>query len=132
MKELSDTGIYSIAALIGANIAIPLTAITSIAAPIITKAWGDNNMEEIEMIYKKSSINSLIIGCFLFLCIWLCLDDLFKIMPKGNEMISAKYVVFWIGMSKLFDMATGVNDIITGYSKYYRFNFYTLIILKNP
>ncbi len=129
MKELSDTGIYSIAALIGANIAIPLTAITSIAAPIITKAWGDNNMEEIEMIYKKSSINSLIIGCFLFLCIWLCLDDLFKIMPKGNEMISAKYVVFWIGMSKLFDMATGVNDIITGYSKYYRFNFYTLIIL---
>lgn len=129
MKELNDTGIYSIAALIATNIAIPIVAIASIAAPIVSKAWEENNMEEIKMIYRKSSINLLFIGSLLFMGVWLCVDDIFKIMPKGNEMITAKYVIFWIGISKLFDMATGVNDLITGYSKYYRFNFYTLILM---
>ncbi|HMG15616.1 MAG TPA: oligosaccharide flippase family protein [Saprospiraceae bacterium] len=129
LKELSDTGIYSIAALIAANIAVPITAVSSISAPIISKAWQENNLGEIKMIYKKSSINLLIVGLLFFMGIWLNIDDIFKIMPKGNEMQIAKYVVFWIGMSKLFDMATGVNDIITAYSKYYRFNFYTIVLM---
>lgn len=129
LTELSDTGIYSIAALIATNIAIPITAISSISAPIISKAWEENNLVEIKMIYKKSSINLLIAGLLFFIGIWLCIEDIFKIMPKGNEMLIAKYVVFWIGISKLFDMATGVNDLITAYSKYYRFNFYTIMLM---
>ena len=129
LTNLFDTGVYKIASLIAFNIAVPYAAINSIASPIISKAWKDNNMAEIDKIYKKSSINLLSFGLICFIGIWFCIDDLFRIMPKGNEMLGAKYVVIIIAATKLFDLATGVNDIITGYSHHYRFNFWSVMTL---
>ncbi len=129
LTNLFDTGVYKIASLIAFNIAVPYAAINSISSPIISKAWKDNNMAEIDLIYKKSSINLLSFGLICFIGILFCIDDLFHIMPKGDEMQGAKYVVIIIAATKLFDLATGVNDIITGYSHHYRFNFWSVMTL---
>jgi len=127
--ELSDTGVYTIALFIANVVIIPSKAITAIAAPIISQSWTKNNTQKIQNIYRKSSLNGLIAGIFLMICIWLSIDDLFRIMPNGERYDGGKYVVLILGLTKLFDMATSVNQHVIGYSKYFRFNFYAVLIL---
>ncbi len=130
MGDLHNTGSFNNASLIGSNIAVPLTAITAIAAPIISKAWKEDNLLEIKKIYQKSSENLLLIGLFLFGGIILCVNDLFAIMPKRNSDFSAEImVVYIVGFKSVIDMATGVNDLIIGYSKHYNFNLYAIAIM---
>lgn len=129
MTTLAKTGIYSIPSLMASVIEVPTKAVNNISAPIIAAAWRENNKQEIQSIYQKSSLNLLIVGVLLFILAWASIDDLYAIIPNGEEYISGKYAFFWLGLSKIFDMATGVNNQVIGYSKYFKFNFYTVIVL---
>jgi O-antigen/teichoic acid export membrane protein len=129
LGDLHQTGSFGISSLIAANIALPLQAVTAVAAPILSKAWAENNLPEIDKIYKKSSENLLVIALFLFGGVCLCLDDLFAIMPKTGDLHAAKMIVYIIGLKSVIDMATGVNDIVIGYSKYFKFNIIAVILL---
>jgi O-antigen/teichoic acid export membrane protein len=129
MLDLKKTGIYGLAALIASIIGIPLLAVNGITAPIISKALKEDNLQEINSLYRKSSINLLLIGLFLFLGLWCSIDELLLLISKDDDLATGKYVILFLGIAKVFDLATGINDSITGFSKYYRFNFYTLMVL---
>jgi O-antigen/teichoic acid export membrane protein len=124
--NLSDTGSFNISSLIASNILIPLTAIYAVATPIITKAWNENNLLEINNVYKKSAEILLICALLLFGCVWLSVDDLFALMPNRASSSAAKAVVFFVGLKCVFDMATGINDAIISYSPNYKFALYLL------
>ena len=131
MGDLHDTGRFSIASLIGSNIAVPFSAITAISAPIIAKAWNENNLEEISRLYQKSSENLLWIGLLLFGLVILCIEDLFLIMPGGRHDYSAEIaVVYIVGCKSVIDMATGANDTIIAYSKKYGFNLIAIVFMS--
>lgn len=129
MIDIASGGIYAIVNVISDVITKPSKSIISIASPIISKSWKENDMAEIKMIYKKSSIILLIIGWYTFLGIWGSVDDLFNIMPKPEEIRPGKYVIFFLGLAKIIDLATSVNTDIINYSPKFRFNFYSLLIL---
>lgn len=124
--NLTDTGSFNISSLIASNVLIPLTAIYAVATPIITKAWAENNLQEINKVYQKSTEILLIAGLLLFGGVWLCLGDLFAIMPKQSSSEAARLVVFLVGIKCVFDMATGINDAIISYSPNYKFALYLL------
>jgi len=88
-----------------------------------------NDLKDVNQIYKKSSLNALIFGIFLFGVLWSILPDLFKIMPKSDDMIKYIWVFFFLGLGKLVDMAFSVNGFIIIYSKYFRYNLIFLGIL---
>ena len=129
MIDLSSNGIYAVALFIASVIKVPGESVRSISGPIITANIADNNLLEVSNIYKKSSIVLWTIGLFLLLLIWLNLDSLFQIMPKGEIFAKGKYVVLILGAGILFDLLTSVNGEIINYSPYYRFNFYALLCL---
>jgi len=64
-----------------------------------------------------------------YLGIALNLDNIFKILPNGDELALGKYVVILIGLGKLIDMSASVNGEIIMLSKYYKFNLITVMIL---
>jgi len=128
--DFSSNGIYTIALFIAMIIRIPSEAVTAISIPIISKALEDNDIKEITTVYKKSSIILLTVGIFFFLGIWLNLDNLFEIMPRGESFSKGKYVVFILGIGILFDLITSVNGEIIALSKYFRYNLYFLIFLS--
>ena len=129
-EGLANTGIYSIAFFIGAVVEMPKRALSQISIPILSQSWKNNDLKTIDTIYKKSSINQLIVGFLLFLCIWVNIDDLFMLIPHNEIYRSGKYVVLFVGISKLFDMATGVNSEIILSSRYYRFNLIAMLLLS--
>ncbi|MBU46866.1 MAG: hypothetical protein CMD28_05475, partial [Flavobacteriales bacterium] len=91
------------------------------------KAWENQNKIEIQILYTKSSINQLIIGGVFFLCVWINIDDIFSLLPLKFQ--GGKWVVFYIGLSQVFDIAAGLNGAIIVNSKYFKYDLYTNILL---
>lgn len=129
LLNLDLTGEFGIAATIAQTIAIPTNAIITVAAPVISMAWAQQDMAQIQNIYRKASNNLLIPGLMIYSGMWACVDHLFAIMPNSETFQDAKWVVLLLGAAKVIDMATSVNNEIISYSKYYRFNFYAVAIL---
>ena len=130
--DFESSAIYTIPNFISNAIDAPRKALSSIAAPLIAESWKKNDLPHIKMLYQKTSLNQLIVGVLLFLLAWSCIDDIYNLIPAGpkKETYEAgKYVVLILGLSKVLDMATGVNSEIIGYSRYFRFNFYAILIL---
>lgn len=128
--NVGQVAVYSIAFFIADVIDIPKKAIASISAPIIAKAWNENNKEEIKKIYKKSSINLFLYASLLLALIWASIFDLFAIIPKGEVYSQGAMVVLILGCTKVIDAVTSVNDQVLSLSKYYKVSFYSILTLS--
>lgn len=129
MASLTATGIYSIAFFIGTIIEMPKRSLGNIASPLVAKAWKDNNLSKIDELYKKSALHQLLIGGWIFIAVWINIDLVFALMPKGEIFIQGKLVVLLISAARLIDMATGIHGDIILSSKYYRFNLISILFL---
>ena len=128
--DMKNNGVYNIALIIGNTIAIPTAAIMKIASPIVSESLKNNNIDEVNTLYFKSSINLLIFGVLFFILVMASIVDLFNLMPsKDYDIHSGYYIVMTIGLAKLIDMATSINGQIITYSKYYRFNVIAILVM---
>jgi O-antigen/teichoic acid export membrane protein len=105
-------------------------AITQISAPLISQALKSNSLAKVQELYRKTSIHQMLAGVYIFLGIWCNIDAVFTLIPKGELYQQGKYVVAFLGLSKLIDMATGANAEIIMYSRYYKFSMVTMILLS--
>lgn len=129
LSGLKYTGIYTIALVIARAIDIPKQALNSISLGILNKAFNSKNLEEVKNVYYKSCLVQYIGALFLFTAIWLSIDSLFDFLPDGSQFKEGKYVVFYLGLAKIIDAITGTNNEVIGLSKYFRFNFYIILLL---
>lgn len=124
-----QNAIYVMAFFMATVIEIPKRSISQMADAIIANAFENERLDEVKKIYKQSSINQLIIGCFVFLLIVLNLDNIYAIMPAGEMYAPGKLVVIIIGIAKIIDMGFGVNSELIISSKHYKSNIYLVLIL---
>lgn len=120
MVDLDATGIYAISAFFGAVIVAPARSLLMVASPIIAQFMKDGDMEKISRVYSKSAINMLAIGLLIYIGLCINLHNVFAILPV--KYAPGYYVVIFIGLSKLFEMATGANGDIILNSKYFRYD----------
>ncbi len=129
LSGLNSTGVYVIATFMAAVIEIPKRSISQITAPILSQAIKKDDLLQVQELYRKTSINQLLAGMYIFLGIWCNIDAVFDLIPNGEVYRDGKYVVALLGLSKLIDMATGPNAEIIMYSRYYKFSMVTMIML---
>lgn len=127
-KGLISAGIFIIASYIAGIIEIPKKAISQISIPYLSEAIRQNNRDEMKNLTQKSALHQLLVGGIFFLILWVNIDDIFRLIPKGDTYMEGKYVVLLIGLVKLFDIGTGLNNEIILYSKYYRWT--TLLVIS--
>lgn len=128
-NTLSSAGIYTIPNFISNALAVPTVALTVITTPLIAQSWKDNNTAHIQELYSKTSINLLVIGLLMLIGVWASVENLYNLIPNGERFAPGMNAVLILGLGKVFDMATSVNQQIIGLSKYFRFNFYSLAVL---
>ena len=110
---------YSVAVFIGSFIEAPSRAMTQILQPLTSKSLNEFNTREVESLYKKSSINLLLVGGLFFLLVNCGVGELFKLMEdKGYA--GGEYVVLMISFAKLYTMFLGSNGAIINNSKFYK------------
>ena len=66
LLDMTQNGVYNKVFFISNVIEMPTRAMNQIAAPIISKAWENEDRAEIKMVYKKASNNLFLVGSFLF------------------------------------------------------------------
>jgi O-antigen/teichoic acid export membrane protein len=123
--DLNSVGIYSITFFFGTLIIIPSRTLRKISSTIIAEAWKCKDYKLINDVYYKSTINQLIVGMILFISIWINVDNILWYLPPAYS--AGKYVILFIGISNLIDMATGVSSSIISSSDYYKVTTYTTI-----
>lgn len=126
---LEQNAVYVVAFFMATVIEIPRRAIAPMSDSLIARSFEYERLDEVKKVYKQSSINQLILGCFVFLLVVLNLDNIYGIMPKGEIYETGAVVVLFIGLSKLVDMGFGVNSEIIVSSKLYKANIYFVVIL---
>ncbi|AEE48282.1 oligosaccharide flippase family protein [Haliscomenobacter hydrossis] len=124
-----SNGIYTIVNVMANVIAIPYMSMINVTAPIAGDHIRHERWDQVADLYRRSSINLLIMGTFILLGLWSCLDYVFELMPNGERYAVGKYVILFAGIGKLFDMATSINGRIIGFTKYYWIGFYTILFL---
>jgi O-antigen/teichoic acid export membrane protein len=127
LAGLASNAVYSIAFFIGTIIQIPGRAINSVAIPIVAEAWKQNDQKKLKQLYIQTSLNELIIGGFIFLLVWINTDLLLSLLPPIYQ--EAKWVIFIVGLGKLFDLATGINGEILVISKHSKATLFTNVFV---
>jgi O-antigen/teichoic acid export membrane protein len=132
---LSAAGIFAITSFFGSLILVPLRTMGKISSVVISEAWKNNDLELINKIYYKSSLSLSVIGLLLFIGIWGNIDNVFHLIT--DKYLPGRMVIFFIGISNLFDIALGVSPHIIVNSRYYKYlayfilGFAVLIVLFN-
>ena len=116
--EIENIAYYSVATYIALVISVPSRAMHQIVYPITAKLMHENKHDELNSLYKKTSINLQIVGGFVMLCIFVNINQLYEIVPEDYR--GGIPVVFMIGLSKYFDLILGNNNAIIFNTKYYR------------
>ncbi|TXD48730.1 lipopolysaccharide biosynthesis protein [Polaribacter sp. IC073] len=117
-ETLAIAAYYSVAVFIGSFIEAPSRAMLNILQPLTSKTLNEENHKEVASLYKKSSINLLLISGLFFVLINTNVHQLFNLLPK--EYAGGALVVLMISFLKMYNGFLGNNGAIINNSKFYR------------
>ncbi|MCU0400680.1 MAG: polysaccharide biosynthesis C-terminal domain-containing protein [Algoriphagus sp.] len=130
MISLEANAIYSIAFYMALVIELPRRAISQVAMPVIADHFAKNRLNEINLLYRQISNRQLYICLLLFALIWSSIDEIYHFVPNREIYQAGKWVVFYIALGKLFDVAFSVNSEILVFSKFYRSNLILTVAMS--
>lgn len=126
---LKYAGIFTLAQNMSSLLQAPQRAIIAASIGPLSQAWKDKNLEKIKRIYHRSSINQLVFSAGMFVLVWINFTDGILTFHLQKGFLDGKYVFLYMGLMRIIDMGTGVNSQIIGTSTYWRFEFFTGVIL---
>lgn len=122
-------GTYSIGVMLASALAIPATGMYAIYAPQVSSLIKSGNIKVLGEKYIETSKLLFFVGAVLFGCIILGIDSLFQTLPTYDKLVDSIPIIIILGANVLFNMATGFNSEIISYSKYFRFNIISVLVL---
>jgi O-antigen/teichoic acid export membrane protein len=118
MLTLGATGIFTVMASFGILISMPSRTLNKISSTIIAEAWKKKDLETISKTYAQSGLHQFMVACLLFIGLWVNIDNVLQIVTP--EYIEGKYVVFFIGLSNVVLMLSGISGVVIQNSPAYR------------
>jgi O-antigen/teichoic acid export membrane protein len=125
----AKVAIFSLAFLLTSIIQAPQRAIVATAIPHLSRAWKDRNMELLQKIYQRSSINLLIFAVGMYLLILLNYTEAVITLNFQKEYLLGFSAFIFLGLTRVVDLGTGINTEILGTSTYWRFQLMSGVVL---
>lgn len=129
VKGLAAAGVFSFAQYAANLIQVPQRSIQSVSAGVLSRAWKDKDYKEIERIYSRSCINLLLMALIIFGNLWLNLVPAMLVFKTQTIFAEGMSVVLILGLVRIIDAGTGLNQMIINTSNFWRFEFYSGIVL---
>ncbi len=126
---LASTGIYTIAFRLISIIEIPSRSISTISSPLASEYLRAGNIAQANELYKKVSLHQLVIGSLIFLLIWINIDNIYRIIPDGESYSEGKWVVLFIGITKIIEATINFGNTLINFSRYYRWSVYFVFFI---
>jgi O-antigen/teichoic acid export membrane protein len=126
---MKAVGIYTLALYVGSLLQAIQRSVIAASIGTLSRAWKDKDYGRINRIYQRSSINQLIFAAGMFVLLWINFTDGVLTFHLKPDYLLAKAAFFYVGMKYIVDMGTGLNTQIIGTSTFWRFDFFTGVIL---
>jgi O-antigen/teichoic acid export membrane protein len=126
---LAYAGIFTLAQNIASLIQAPQRGVISASIGPLAQAWKDKDIVKINRIYQRSAINMLVFAVGMFFLIFLNFTDAVETFNLKSTYTQALPVFLFIGLMRILDMGTGVNAQIIATSTFWKFEFFTGMIL---
>ena len=126
LKGFGYAAQFAIAQFFGSVLEVPNRAIMGSAVPVLAEYWRTKNVHGIQSIYKKSAMNLMIAGILFGGLLIINLKNVVGFLPPDFVVIIIPAII--IVLSKLVDLATGLNAQIIQTSNLWKFDFYSTII----
>lgn len=126
---MGAAGVFTFGQYMTSLIQAPQRAVISASLGPLSTAWREKDLQKINKIYHRSSINQLLFACAMFTLIWINFEDGIRTFRLQPEYLSAQWVFFFIGLTRIIDMGAGVNGQIIATSTHWRFDFKTGLVL---
>jgi O-antigen/teichoic acid export membrane protein len=129
LRGLVLTGVFSLAQYAANLVQVPQRSMQSVTTGVLSQAWKDKNLVEINRIYHRTSINLLLMALFIFGNLWLNVQEGLQVLNIQADYQAAIAVIFILGLTRIIDAGTGVNGTIIATSVYWRFDFISGVIM---
>lgn len=118
LVDLDNVAYYNVAVYIATVIVVPQRSMHQILMPLSAKYLNDKDYGALNDLYKKSSLNLLIVSGFIFLLIISNINQFYYLIDEKYSV--GVHVVILISIAKLYDSVLGSNNAILFNSDYYR------------
>ena len=122
-------GVFTIATNIAALVEMPYRSLGAISRPHISDAMAKQDIKLADSLCKTVALHQFIAGSFVFFAIWINIDFLFDLLPKGDIYRLGKWTVLILSLSRLVYSTLGVTTTVLSYSKYYYYSLIFTILL---
>lgn len=126
MIGLGANGIFSVMSYFGVLVSMPARSLNKISSTIIAEAWKKKDMQTISKAYAQSGLHQFMAACLLFVGLWVNIDNVLEIVT--DQYSEGKYVLFFIGLSNVVLMLSGISGVVIQNSPAYRKQSLFLII----
>ncbi len=134
-QNLRAVGIFVFAQYAANLVQVPQRSIQGVSAGVLSRAWKDKDYTEIKRIYSRSCINLLLMSLFIFGNLWLNVSHGMEVFHIQTEYRDGLGVMFILGMVRIIDAGTGLNNLVITTSTFWKFDFYsgvTLLFFRLP
>lgn len=118
IMKIDNIAYYNVAVFMAFVIAVPARAMHQIISPLTATYINNNRKEDLRDLYKKSSLNLLIIGGFIFVLVVTNVNQMYLLLPPDYN--KGVMVLILVALVKLLSNALGNNNAILFNSNYYR------------
>ncbi|WP_210490470.1 oligosaccharide flippase family protein [Rufibacter aurantiacus] len=126
-RGLADVAFYTTGYFITSAILVPYRSMNKILSPQVADLFKQEDMPALARLYKNMTRVNLLIGLLLFLGIWCNVDNIFAFMPA--EYSAGRYVILFMGIARIFELATGLNAMILVTSHKYRYDLILNVVM---
>jgi O-antigen/teichoic acid export membrane protein len=118
MLQIENVAFYLVASFIATTIAVPQRAMHQITHPLTAKMMAKSAWEELDELYKKSSLTLQIVSGLILVGVLINLKQIYTFLPRDYD--QGFWVVLFIAFAKYYDSLLGNNNSIVFNSKYYK------------
>ncbi len=122
----AKTGIFVTNFFFATLILLPSRGLNKIAPTVISDAFKNGDIETVNRIQYKSTINQQLIAVLLYVGLYINLSNVYEILPESFAIGS--WVIVICGLANVIQMTGGVSSAIIGFSQHYRINTYLSIL----
>ncbi len=128
-QNLGKVGVFGLASYMVSILQAPFRSLVAITIPLLSRAWKEKNLPEIQRIYQRSSINMLGFSLFVYGCILMNFENGIDVFGINPAYLEGKWVFGLLGFVTIIELGTGVNGQIIATSTFWRFELWTSLIL---
>ena len=128
-QGLAVVGVFGLAQYAANLIQVPQRSIQAVSAGVLSRAWKDKNITEIKRIYNRSCINLLLMALFIFGNLWLNVQQGMRVLDIQKDYEAGIATIFILGMVRIIDAGTGLNAMVINTSTFWRFDFFSGVVL---